>query len=217
MHPSLLLLPLFAVACSSALRMSSTPYDGLLTPVAPFLDKVTDFVLSRTEIPLADMQIDHICYRCATIDEYKSVCRALLDEHSGTLLVEGMIGGRPISTIALKNPIVHKGWSIPCVEVPCPKPGRAYASGLEHIEAVIGDSSSSPHNSKAALELFIARYTTPQVAFDTRAMDKEMNADVSLVVDASSSIKFHLCPLALVCKQEKSHGLVEPVPSDYFK
>jgi predicted metalloenzyme YecM len=46
--------------------------------------------------------MDHICYRCATIEEYKEMCGALTQDH-GVCIVEGMIGGRPISTIQVSQ------------------------------------------------------------------------------------------------------------------
>ena len=51
----------------------------------------------------AGFDMDHACWRCADADEYLSIC-ALAAQH-GTRLVEGMIGGRPISTFRLHHPI----------------------------------------------------------------------------------------------------------------
>ena len=45
---------------------------------------------------------------------------------------------RPIATVRLHTPIEHKGYTVACIEVPCPKPGRPYAAGLEHAELVVG-------------------------------------------------------------------------------
>eukprot|EP00613_Pedinella_sp_CCMP2098_P052839 CAMPEP_0171900522 /NCGR_PEP_ID=MMETSP0992-20121227/49821_1 /TAXON_ID=483369 /ORGANISM="non described non described, Strain CCMP2098" /LENGTH=119 /DNA_ID=CAMNT_0012528937 /DNA_START=123 /DNA_END=482 /DNA_ORIENTATION=+ len=50
------------------------------------------------------------------------------------------------------HPLRHMGWSVSCLEVPSPKPGRLYASGLEHAE----------------------------LAFDERAVGKASNPDVSV-------------------------------------
>ena len=188
--------------------------DELLGTIEPFLDKVTGFVLSNTTIPLRELEIDHICYRCSSTQEYKSVVKELLENHEGNLLVEGLIGGRPIATIELARPICYKGWNIPLVEVPCPKPGRVYASGLEHIEVVVGNSGSNPHNSKEDLEIFVANHK--EVSFDTRAIDKQINADVCLKVDEHSSVKFHLCSLREVCRLENEMGIVDKVPSTYW-
>ena len=111
-------------------------------------------------------ELDHICYRCASVAQYRSLCAALVPRF-GTLAGEGtntnqmikmsaasselnrlpmhlrlllfrmwitmldMIGGRPIATVRLHEPIVHHGFTVKCIEVPCPKAGRHYAAGLE--------------------------------------------------------------------------------------
>jgi len=71
----------------------------------------------------------------------QSVC-AMLSEH-GELLIESMIGGRPIATYRLTEPLTFRDFKIRCVEVPCPKPGRPYQSGWEHVEFAIGDETHS--------------------------------------------------------------------------
>ena len=194
------------------------PCESIITPVGPFLDRATRFLLQRTAIPIRDCEIDHICYRTSTKGEYQRVVRALL-EH-GEMLVEGMIGGRPIATIALHQPLVYDCWSIRCIEVPCPKPGRAYASGLEHLEVVIAGlllkaERGTPYHSRPLLELFMGRFGQ-SLPFDTRAVDKEVNADVSLSISADCSVKFHVCGLFEVATLEKAQGLVEEVPVGYF-
>ena len=52
----------------------------------------------------------------------------------GQLLIESMIGGRPIATFLLTKPMLFRNLTIRCIEVPCPKPGRPYKSGWEHVE-----------------------------------------------------------------------------------
>lgn len=180
----------------------------------PFLDKITSYLESRTSIKISGLEIDHICYRCDSVEEYLLVTRELTTFH-GKLLVQGMIGGRPISTIVLNEPIAYKHWKIPCVEVPCPKKGRSYKSGLEHAEVVIGSATSTPFESKESLLQFVAQHSSPDIQFDCRAIDKHINADVSLSID-DVSIKFHLCGLKEVCLTEIDSGEVVPVPEGYF-
>merc|ERR1712150_290819 len=67
-------------------------------------------------------EMDHICYRCETTEEYKQVCQKLTARF-GKLLIESIIGGRPISVIQLHKPIRHCGFSVSCIEVPSPKTG----------------------------------------------------------------------------------------------
>ncbi|CAE7823154.1 unnamed protein product, partial [Symbiodinium microadriaticum] len=93
-----------------------------------------------------------------------------------------MIGGRPISTYELNDPIQHQEWSVRCIEVASPKPGRgsSHGHGLEHAEVVVGADIDSPLHSQALLQAFMAAY--PEIHFDTRALDKELNADVSIIL-----------------------------------
>jgi len=60
--------------------------------------------------------MDHICYRCATLEEYSRVCQALLGQ-GHQLLTEAPVGGRPISTFELSCPIVAAGFTVRCLEV----------------------------------------------------------------------------------------------------
>ena len=69
-------------------------------------------------------------------------------------------------------------------------------------------------NTKALLEEFMLKY--PHILFDRKAIDKEVNADVSINIDDLYSVKFHATPLQDVIAFEISHGLVVPVPLDYF-
>ena len=65
------------------------------------------------------------------------------------------------------------------------------------------------------LKNFMADF--PSVKFDTKALSKEVNADVSVkVCDNRYSVKFHCCPLYEVCEFEKSHGMIVPIPDGYF-
>ena len=199
------------------------------------------------------LQADHVCWRCESIQEYIELKADLLCRASGgcnELLVESIIGGRPISTFRLNPPLeitvrrnhTNKagdadyadntdnsegscgsggssgdGWitfQIECLELPCPKPRRFYASGLEHVEFVVGDtrpgavncaagdasggtqydaSSSTSSNAGSdgegpvgttALRRFRARY--PCVVFDERAFDKTCNPDLTLALGNAS-------------------------------
>jgi len=128
-----------------------------------------------------------------------------------------MIGGRPISTIQLWEPIRYKEWSIACVELPCPKAGSYYAKGWEHFEVVIADRGHSCAGTEEILMKFVGKY--PSISFDMRAAGKEVNADVSVSVcgDSVTSVKFHCAPLYDVIAFELSqHGAVVSVPGDYF-
>jgi hypothetical protein len=187
--------------------------EGIVGSCTPLIEKAHAHLRSLG-IEMQDFEIDHVCYRTSTKEEYKSTVSRLC-EAGGVILVEGMIGGRPIATVKLSSPIVVGRWSIPCVEVPCPKAGRPYASGLEHIELVIGHSDSSAFDSRQSLEEFALRH--PAVELDLRAIDKHINADISLSLPGEEfSVKFHLCSLERVVEIEKNTNSVVPVPDDFF-
>ena len=123
--------------------------------------------LGQLGIDVSPFEADHICFRCATTSEYRSVC-ALLDKH-GLLLIESMIGGRPISTYLLKQALTCNGLTIRCVEVPCPKPGRPYSSGWEHIEFVIGSEAHSVHDRSMLCKHACARAASHPREIDVHA------------------------------------------------
>lgn len=163
---------------------------------------------------LRSKEIDHICFRCKNNDEYVDIRTRLTSNDIGSLLVEGMIGGRPISTFLLSKPYIFEDWRIPCIEVACPKPGKSHAAGLEHIEVAIGGIADGFHGSKKELLRFAAMY--PQIEFDLKAIEKVINADISLSLGALGHIKFHMRSLQDVCNYELSSGMVEKVHPEYF-
>ncbi|KAJ1457234.1 Glyoxalase/Bleomycin resistance protein/Dihydroxybiphenyl dioxygenase [Pelagophyceae sp. CCMP2097] len=157
-------------------------------------------------------EMDHICFRCATHLEYASVIHSLTPTY-GRILVEGMIGGRPISTVLLNEPLRTESGSIECIEVPCPKAGSAYASGLEHAELVVGlpGVDANPMGD-AAIRRFASEH--PWLELDGRAAGKAVNCDFSLQLTEETAVKFHATTLAKVCQFEATHG-VEPVPEAF--
>ena len=162
---------------------------------------------------LASREIDHLCFRCKSNDEYVDIRSRLTSNGIGSLLVEDMIGGRPISTILLSKPYIYEDWAIPCIEVASPKPGKTHQAGLEHVEVTIGGLEDGFH-SKDKLKEFMSLY--PQIAFDLKAIDKPINADISLTLDDIGSMKFHVRSLLDVCTYEKTQGITTGVPPDYF-
>lgn len=140
----------------------------------------------------------------------------------GKTAIEGMIGGRPILTVELHEPLVHPlGYTIAALELPAPKPGRAYAAGLEHAELVVGGADDSCAGN-AAVQGFVAECEAAglELDFSTRALHKDVNADVSLAVvldgGAAASVKFHARPLLEVVEFERAHGSCLPVPERYW-
>mmetsp|Transcript_24147 Transcript_24147/g.70841 ORF Transcript_24147/g.70841 Transcript_24147/m.70841 type:complete len:197 (-) Transcript_24147:254-844(-) len=151
---------------------------------------------------------DHVCHRTSSQQEYTSLRDGLLAlPETVELLVEGEIGGRMISTFRFREPIVvEESYSVACLEVPAPKPGKPYATGLEHAEFVLEGTLRSPvgdDKARQGLETFMASH--PGVRWDTRALHKAVNPDVSATFEGGISAKFHLCPLEEVIEWEKEH------------
>eukprot|EP01041_Mallomonas_annulata_P004935 gene4935-9847_t len=179
-------------------------------------EKITPYEENSTQISQASC-LTMSLHETINSNEYREICN-FMTSHA-TLLVESMIGGRPISTFRLYDEIKcneeigTRSWAISCVEIPCPKAGSYYNSGLEHVEVVIGSSENDMINSLPILESFML--THPNVKFDTRAISKHVNADVSVDIDGVK-VKFHACSLEDVCAYELKMNLVDLVPDNYF-
>ena len=188
--------------------------DAVLGSVAPLVESVVAFCRDRG---IDVFSIDHVCYRVESRAAYCHTLAALIPAF-GTLAVQGMIAGRPIATVALYEPlhvsladgsVVH----IPAIELPCPKAGRPYPTGWEHCEVVIGPPEAEPVGHQPLVE-FMQRH--PHLDWNVEALHKDCNPDVSLRVNQSTTVKFHLVPLLNVIEWEAARGTVVPVPSDYF-
>jgi predicted metalloenzyme YecM len=165
--------------------------------------------LSKLEIDVSKYQADHICWRTESIEEYSELITTLKSApDSVSLLIESEIGGRPIATFHLADAIqATEHHTINILEIPAPKEGRSYKSGLEHVEFVIGDGNADPGNSevhRAALDDFMKAH--PLARFDTKARETSLNPDVSVSLDLDAfgtcSVKFHLVPLAKLIEYE---------------
>lgn len=141
--------------------------------------------LSRDGIDVSNYELDHICYRVETIDRYNQFKKEI--DFIGELLSEVPIGGRMIATYKLKNPIKYKGINIWSVELPAPKEGGKHVEGWEHVEFALG------FNPEKLLSLY------PNMNFETKALKKEINPDVSLKYD-DFKVKFHEHTLEYVIK-----------------
>jgi uncharacterized protein len=192
------------------------PCEAVIGSVRPWLGAILNECISKgiSKEYLVRKEIDHFCFRCKSNDEYIDVKSRLTSNHIGSLLVEDMIGGRPISTILLSKPYVYETWEIPCIEVTCPKPGKVHQAGLEHIEVTIGGEEDGFLHSKEKLLQFVAQY--PSIDFDLKAIDKTINADVSVSLGTTGSMKFHVRSLKDVCTYETAGVFGSKLPPDYF-
>ena len=210
---------------------AESPLARVLGDVDAFLDAVLAQLRSVGLNPVArGWEVDHICYRCASAAEYRAAVDALVPT-LGTLLVESMVGGRPISCVRLHRPIEHAGLRVGVVEIPAPKAGSPYASGLEHAEVVVGTPEDGCLG-HTALRRFAAACAADGVALPLPPLpppspeaDAECNAELGVswqlawgahAAPRKVSVKFHARPLEEVVAYELQHGLAQPPPPDYW-
>jgi len=170
--------------------------------------------LFANEMDVTKLDADHVCWRTETVEEYTDLVAALRAAVDAcTLLVESNVGGRPIATFQLTEPIQCEHHTIGVIEIPAPKDGSVYKSGLEHVEFVIaGDSCEQPsspvNNALHQSQLSDLMQNYPRLEWNEKAKDKEVNPDVSVKVELEDfgicSVKFHLISLSDVIKFELS-------------
>ena len=149
--------------------------NDIITDPHVYLEKLFSKI-ANIGLNVDDCYLDHICYRVATETEYQAKKIELLDH--GSLLIESMVNGRMISTYKLHSPIHFKDRVIDVLELPAPKMGANYQSGLEHVEFV----------TKGPLKNIVEKY--PSLKFETFGIDKAINADITLKFDGEC-IRFH--------------------------
>jgi predicted metalloenzyme YecM len=159
----------------------------LLGDVNGFLEKIIS-ALDADKINVSKYELDHVCYRVKSQDEYEQFKSKL--SHLGELLTEIEIGERLISTYKLKEPINFRKRKIYLVELPSPKKDSPYPKGLEHVEFVIQDN----------FEDFMRKH--PNIKFDTSGIGKLINPDIKIKYP-KFSVKFHNKPLEYVIKYEQ--------------
>lgn len=140
-----------------------------------FLDRIF-LQLEAIDVDVSSFELDHICYRVETMQSYEVLKTEL--QKKGTLLSENQIGGRPIASFKLHQPLLYLGRKIAVIELPAPKPGSFYPEGWEHVEFVLG------HHPVPFLEQY------PNLTFKTKALTKKINPDISLQFDGFA-VKFH--------------------------
>lgn len=139
-------------------------------------------------------QLDHLCYRTTSSDNYLQK-KAELSEVA-SLLGETMVNNRPIATFRFHEPIKHGDWRIDALELPAPKPDNQFEEGLEHIEFVLFDSLHSfqkKHSDKL---------------FETKSVDRGINPELGFKLK-KYAVKFHLLSLPTVIYLEKKLGIAE--------
>ena len=122
--------------------------DKLYNLANQFLEEVFIEVKSQ-KIEVLNLQIDHICYRVETQEEYNSIklceiwtkyknaqskCPIEFLKTIGTQISANIINGREISNFILSEPIKYKNYSIEVFELPSPKEESPYQSEYELLE-----------------------------------------------------------------------------------
>ncbi|EKO3644210.1 VOC family protein [Vibrio sp. V31_P5A7T61] len=108
--------------------------EQMKSEVDDFMDKIHE-LCKILHIDISSLAIDHIALRINQWPLAQAAHQAWLEY--GSLLSEAKINGRPIVVLDLYQPIVHKQWSIACLELPYPAEGKCYPTqGWEHIECV---------------------------------------------------------------------------------
>lgn len=157
-----------------------------------FLDEILGLI-NDVGLDLKDfVQIDHICYRTSTLDNYHQKKEEL--SKAASFLAENQVNGRPISVFRLKPPIFYKQWRIDAIELPAPKESKPFQDGLEHIELVLYDD----------IPAFLKKYQGKD--FDMRAADRSINPEIGLQL-GDYSVKFHLLNLLTVVYLEEKLGI----------
>ncbi|MFD1008239.1 MULTISPECIES: VOC family protein [Oceanisphaera] len=173
--------------------------ENILSHLPHFLHELEQGVLDHGLSPSIGT-MDHVCYRALDNAEYLTL-RAELAQY-GEVLVEGMIGHRPIITFKLFQPLASPFGAIPSLELAAPKAGKQHTHGLEHGEIVVPN-----------LQQLLSDY--PWIPFNTKGLQGHA-PEVTLSV-APYQIKFHCLSLADTIALEIAHNQVIPVPEDYFQ
>ncbi len=134
-------------------------------------------------------QLDHLCYRTETMEEYHRAIKTfgLLGVSLGEVEVEG----RPIAVVRLDEPIVSGGWTVDFLEVAAPKTSSPYPSGLEHAEFV----------TRGLLTDFEQRHQ--ELPFKRDAMNRTVNPELKFR-EHGISVKFHQLNIGAVIRIEEA-------------
>jgi predicted metalloenzyme YecM len=166
--------------------------EKIIGDYSTFLDDVLSRVTDEG-FDLSDfVQIDHMCYRTTSAENYADKKAELATV--AKLLGEAMINERPISTFRLDEPVIHSPWRIDAIELPAPKPANEHQEGLEHVEFVLYDDFPT----------FLKKYEGKP--YETRAADRGINPEIGLRL-GEFSVKFHLLNLPTVVMLEHKLGM----------
>lgn len=174
---------------------NQTALQNIIGDYQTFLGETLEEVIGE-DFNLNDfVQMDHMCYRVATTEQYEAKKAAMLSV--AKLLGEVKVNGRLISSFRLNEPVIFDRWRVDTVELPAPKPGTPTAEGLEHVEFVLYDD----------LGIFLGKYAHKQ--FNMQSADRGINPEVGYKLPSGRGVKFHLLNLPTVVFLEKKLGLTD--------
>jgi predicted metalloenzyme YecM len=141
-----------------------------------FLDEIFKR-LEKKEVDVSNMEMDHICYRVSTEEEFKQ--RKEEFSRLGVIVSENIIRNRPIPVFRLKEPLVYRDRKIYCLELPAMGEGDKFGSGLKHAEFVTPDKLSD----------FAKKY--PFLRFIDKTKSNIDNPNIVLELGDNLAVKFH--------------------------
>ena len=159
----------------------------LIGNTGEFISKVLS-ALYKDKIDVSSLDIDHLCYRSNSDEEYEQLKSRL--KKLAWRLDESEINSRLIGVYILKEPMRYMSREIYCLELCAPKKSADLSSGLEHLEFVIGED----------FEDFMQKY--PHVKFDQEDVYKSRNPGIKIRYDGFK-VKFHHQALEDVVRKEK--------------
>lgn len=154
-----------------------------------FLDRTFSEMRELGLVLAPHWDIDHLCYRVESQSQYLEFKDFFSTQ--GRLLIESQVNGRLISTFELFAPICFEGYQINLIELPAPRPGKAFNLGFEHFEVVCDLPFSE----------VIAQ--SPDLSWDTSGLKKVFNPELEVKLP-SGSVKFHHLSLLSVINLEKN-------------
>lgn len=105
----------------------------LLKDLQIFIDNMDAFILDKG-IDISKMEIDHICYKCASSEEFENIKRFF--EFEDKFIYQSIISKRRLAYIGLAEPLHSKFGDIFYFELSDQKPDGSQKSEVEHLEFV---------------------------------------------------------------------------------
>jgi predicted metalloenzyme YecM len=163
--------------------------ESILADLPGFAEGVLSELESLGISDIRRREMDHACFRVRTLAEFEKARQAF--GQVGKIISEAIIGGRPIVTVLLNDPVPVGAARVPCIEIPAPKTGQDYLTGWEHCEFVISESFANFVQGREAL------------SWDWGGASKSYNAELALRLSYGRSAKFHHQSLLEVIRREE--------------